>query len=87
MIIIQKHLEFYGSILETYWLYGEITDFTEANPSTNSFSLKEKLTCQADNNGTENVEIMVPIKYLSNFWMTLEIPLTNCEITLDLKWC
>ena len=49
--------------------------------------LKKKLTGQTDNNGTENVEIMVPIKYLSNFWMTLEIPLTHCEITLDLKWC
>ena len=43
MIIIQKHLQFYGNILETYWLYGEITDFTEANPTTNSFSLKEKI--------------------------------------------
>ena len=43
MIIIQKHLKFYGNILETYWLYGEITDFTEANPTTNSFSLKEKI--------------------------------------------
>ena len=49
--------------------------------------LKKKLTGQTDSNGTENVEIMVPIKYLSNFWITLEIPLTNCEITLDLKWC
>ena len=28
---------------------------------------------------------MVPLKYLSNFWRTLEISLTNCEITLDLK--
>ena len=29
---------------------------------------------------------MVPLKYLSNFWRTLEMPLTNCEITLDLNW-
>ena len=43
MIIIQKHLQFYGNILETYWLYGEITDFTEANRTANSFSLKEKI--------------------------------------------
>ena len=28
---------------------------------------------------------MVPLKYLSNFWRTLEIPLINCEINLDLK--
>ena len=25
---------------------------------------------------------MVPLKYLSNFWKTLEIPLINCEINL-----
>ena len=29
---------------------------------------------------------MVPLKYLSNFWRTREIPLTNCEICLQLKW-
>ena len=28
----------------------------------------------------------VPLKYLSNFWRTLNIPLTNCEISLDLTW-
>ena len=29
---------------------------------------------------------MVPLKYLSNFWRTLEIPLINCEIELILDW-
>ena len=29
---------------------------------------------------------MVPLKYLNNFWRTLEMPLINCEITLDLNW-
>ena len=28
---------------------------------------------------------MVPLKYLSNFWRTLEMPLINCEISLQLK--
>ena len=44
------------------------------------------MTGQTGNNGTKNFEIMVPLKYLSNFWRTLEIPLTNCEITLLLTW-
>ena len=30
---------------------------------------------------------MVPLKYLSNFWKTLEMPLINCEINLILTWC
>ena len=29
---------------------------------------------------------MVPLKYLSNFWRTLEIPLINCEVELILNW-
>ena len=28
----------------------------------------------------------VPLKYLSNFWGTLEMPLINCEINLILTW-
>ena len=32
------------------------------------------------------VEIMVPLKYLSNFWRTLKMPLINCEIELILDW-
>ena len=35
---------------------------------------------------TKNVEIMVPLKYLSNFRRTLEMSLINCEINLDLNW-
>ena len=29
---------------------------------------------------------MVPLKYLSNFWRTLEMPLINCEVKLILTW-
>ena len=29
---------------------------------------------------------MVPLKYFSNFWRTLEMPLINCEINLILTW-
>ena len=28
----------------------------------------------------------MPLKYLSNFWKTLDVPLINCEISLDLTW-
>ena len=32
----------------------------------------------------KDVEIMVPLKYLSNFWRTVEMPLINCEISFIL---
>ena len=58
--------------------------FFDANATTDLFSLKEKITCQTGNNGTKNVEIMVPLKYLITFWRTLEMPLIDCEITARL---
>ena len=33
--------------------------------------------------GTEEVEIAVPLKYLSNCWRILDIPLINYEIVFD----
>ena len=51
-----------------------------------SFKFKQQITGQTGNDDTKAVEIMVPLKYLSNFWRTLEMPLTNCEISLQLKW-
>ena len=50
------------------------------------FKFKGKTTAKTGNNGTKNFEIMVPLKYLSNVWRSLEIPLTNCEINLILTW-
>ena len=39
-----------------------------------------------DDNGVfKNVKIVVPLKYLSNFWRSLEIPLINCKIHLKLN--
>ena len=35
---------------------------------------------------TKDVEIMVLLKYLNNFWRALEIPLINCKINLILIW-
>ena len=52
-----------------------------------SFKSKIKITGKTPvNNNEEDVEIMVPLKYLSNFWRTLEMPLINCEVNLILTW-
>ena len=58
----------------------------DVNNVTDSFNFKVKFTGQTGNDGTKDVEIMVPLKYLSNFWRTLEMPLTNCEVNLILTW-
>ena len=52
-----------------------------------SESLKITITGKTpNNNNVKDVEIMVPLKYLSNFWRTLEMPLINCEVNLILTW-
>ena len=63
----------------------DIADFNGAN-ATDSFNFKTKITGQTNNDGRIDVEIMVPLKYLSNFWRTLEMPLINCEVELILTW-
>ena len=35
-------------------------------------------------NNTKIVELIVPLKYLSNFWRTVENPLINCKLNLIL---
>ena len=63
----------------------EIIIFAENN-TTDSFKFKAKITGQTGNDGTKYVEIMVPLKYLSNFWRTLGMSLINCEVNLILTW-
>ena len=86
----------YSKISGSSWQYckdipavnadGSIVGFNGAD-ATNSFNFKTKITVQTDNNGKlNNVEIKVPIKYLSNFWRTLEMLLINCEVNLILTW-
>ena len=63
----------------------EIIIFVEGN-LTDSFNFKVKITGRTGNGGTKDVEIMVPLNYLSNFRRTLEMPLINCEVNLILTW-
>ena len=63
---------------------GDIVYFNGAN-ATDSFNFKTKIKAQTDDDGEiNNVEIMVPLKYLINFWRTLEIILINCEVSVIL---
>ena len=38
------------------------------------------------NSSVKNTKIVVLLKYLSNFWISLEMPLINCKIHLELNW-
>ena len=62
---------------------GVIVDFTN-NVDSSSFNFKEKNIRLERQPITENVEIMVPLKYLSNFWKILGMTLINCITNLIL---
>ena len=55
--------------------------------NSKSFDYKTKITGSLDagENEKEDVTIAIPLKYLGNFWRSLNIPLINCEITLILS--
>ena len=71
---------------------GSLWQYYRAKPNNNlvnseSFKFKVENTGKTPNNDNErDVEIMVPLKYLSNFWRTLEMPLINCEVNVILTW-
>ena len=84
IIMLMNDLEYSNNYSKTsggLWQYckdmpavnnnGDTVDFSRAN-TTNLFNFKTKITGQTNNNGRiYSVEIMVPLKYLSNFWRTL----------------
>ena len=67
---------------------GSLWQYYKDDPNDNitqseSFKSKIKITGKTPAAGnTKNVEIAVSLRYLSNFWRTLEISLINCEVNL-----
>ena len=56
--------------------------------NSKSFDYKTEITGSLDagEDEKEDVKIAVPLKYLANFWRSLDKPLINCEIALVLSW-
>ena len=51
-----------------------------------AFAGKTANTVNNTYSSVKNAKIVVPLKYLSNFWKSLEMPLINCKIHLELTW-
>ena len=50
------------------------------------FKFKQKITSKTGNHATKDVKTIIPLKLLSIFWRTLEMPLINYKINLILNW-
>ena len=87
-------IEYSGSYSDTsgsLWNFkgDEIINNADVTNDNNAplFKYRANIIGNTENNGRKNgVKIAVPLKYLSNFWRSLEIPLINCKIELSLKW-
>ena len=85
----------YGKTTRNLWNYyrdesnsGAVGNINYFIKDSKSFDYKTSITGELEGNNVEkvDVEITVPLKYLSNSWRTLDIPLINCEVSLTLIW-
>ena len=67
----------YSKTSGSLWQYYK--DEPNDEPNSELFKSKVKIIGRTPDDGnTKDVEIVVPLKYLSNFCRTLEMPLVNC---------
>ena len=60
---------------------------SDPKTESESFKFKARITRSTPAAGNiKDVVIAVPLKFLSNFWRTLEMFLINCKINLVLTW-
>ena len=61
--------------------------YCDNDDNTPSFKYKASIIGNTENSGTKNgVKIAALLKYLSNFWRSLEMPLINCKVEPSLNW-
>ena len=60
------------------------SSITGKTPNANQEN--DENTEQGDTKTKKNLEILIPLKHLSNFWRQLAMPLINCEVSLPLTW-
>ena len=76
----------YSKISGSLWQYHN-DDPNDNITQSESFKSKIKITGKTPAAGnTKDIEIIVPLKYLCNFWRTLEMPVINCKVNLILTW-
>ena len=91
MYNLLEYSDNYSDTSGSLWQFkrDEISNNADVTNDNNapSFKYKANLIGNTEANGTKNeVKIAVPLKYLSNIWRSLEMPIINCKVELSLKW-
>ena len=67
-------------------LLGNTYDVSSTNDPGGGAARVANPNYDANKSGRKEVVLVVPLKYLGNFWRALNIPLISCEVSLELKW-
>ena len=78
----------YTKTTGSLWNYYRDEPSSSLSSNSESFKYKTGITGKTpeNNDSLTNVNVVIPLKYLSNFWKSLDMPLINCEVELILTW-
>ena len=78
----------YRKTTGSLWNYYRDKPSNPLSSGSESFKYKTSITEKTpeDDGSLTNAKVVIPLKYLSNFWRSLNIPLINCEVALILTW-
>ena len=78
----------YRKTTGSLWNYYRDEPSNSLSSNSESFKYKTSITGKTpeDNDSLTNAKVVIPLKHLSNFWISLNILLINCEVELILTW-
>ena len=93
ILILFDYSDNYSDTSGSLWQFKRdeiIGNINLTNNNSSSFKYKSNLIGNTDadwaNRKKEGVKIVVPLKHLSNFQRSLEMPLISCKVKLSLRW-
>ena len=81
-------LEYSKNYENLKWNYYRDQPSNPLSTNSESFQCKASIVGKTppNNDSLTDAEVVIPLKYLSNFWRNLDILLINCEVELILTW-
>ena len=88
MYNLLEYSKIYRKTTQSLWNYYRNEPSNSLSSNSESFKYKTNIRGKTQENDDllTNVKLFIPLKYLSNFWRSLNIPLINCEVELILTW-
>ena len=70
------------------WNYYRDEPSNPLSSNSESFTYKTNIIGKTpeDNDSLTSAKVVIPLKHLSNFWRSLNVPLINCKVELILTW-